>query len=418
MRIVHSHRAARRAVVAFASVLLVAVINVNVASAEAEHSERRFAERTPVQSAGDAPAGFGTWAEVFAMQEKLNSAAEKIVAAPGEGFAGIVAAPQNRDVRVYWKGDVPASLRALASGLDVPVKFLPAKFTERELLAETKRLGADPQVRSVGPEVDGSGLRINVTSAGRQAIQSGTGLLGTTTVPLHLESGPEPSALLRQNDIAPYWGGAWFTTPSALGCSTGFAINWGGLDHMLSAGHCGNNGEIAVDGGGNPAIDTMGTVFNDVPVRDTMMIDTPSQGNIYIGPWDSNTGMDVIGAEADIVGNLVCTSGARSGEHCGLTVTHVNQTDNGWSPLTRAVHPSGGCAAAGGDSGGPVFRYSSDGWPIGRGTISTGRRGTASCPNAPVSDSSSVVWYAPLLRPAGDPQVGSLQFYGATIRVD
>jgi hypothetical protein len=413
MRRICRHRVTRRAVGVFAGALLATLAGITPVAAEP--SEGRFVVSSPVQPAGDIPAGFATWAEVFAVQNKLNTAAEKIVAAQGEGYAGIVAAPQNRELHVYWKGQVPEPVRTLAGRLGVPVRFLPATFTERELLAETERLAADPQVRSVGPEVDGSGLRINVTEAGQQAIQSGTGILGSTKVPLHVESDGAPAPLLRQNDISPYWGGARYTTPSAPGgCSTGFAVLWAGLDHMVSAGHCGNNGEIAVDGGGNPAVDTMGNVFNDIPGRDTLMINTPSQGNAYIGPWNSNTGMDVVGAAPDFVGNLVCTSGARSGEHCGIPVTHVNQWDAGFFPLTRAAFSTFTCAAAGGDSGGGVYHYSGNGL-IGRGTISTGRRGTASCPNAPVFESSNVVYYAPLLRPAGDPQVGSLQFYGATI---
>jgi hypothetical protein len=406
----------RRAVVAFAGVLLAAGINVASATAEpANSAHERSAASSSVHPTATVPAGFATWAEVFAVQDKLNAAAEKILATGGEGYAGIVAAPQNRELHVYWKGTVPPSLLELAGGLGVPVRFLPAKFTEREMLAETQRLAADPQVRSVGPEVDGSGLTIHVTTSGRQAIQSGTGPLGTTKMPLHLESGPAPSALLRQNDVSPYWGGAWYTTPSSPGCSTGFAVFWQGLDHMLSAGHCGNNGQIAIDGGGNPAVDTMGTVFNDVPGRDTLMIDTPSQGNIYIGAWNSNTGVDVVGATSDFVGNLVCTGGARSGEHCGIPITHVNQWDEGYFPLTRAAFSTATCAAAGGDSGAPVYHYASGSTVIGRGTISTGRRGTATCPNAPTWDSSNVVYYAPLLRPAGGPTVGSLQYYGASI---
>jgi hypothetical protein len=185
---------------------------------------------------------------------------------------------------------------------------------------------------------------------------------------------------------------------------------------MLGAGHCADNGQIATDGGGNPAVDTMGVVFNDVPSRDTLMIDTPSEGNAYVDAFDGGTGVDVVGAESDFVGNLVCTDGSRTGEHCGLQVALVNQSDNGFFPLTLAFNPTGGCAAARGDSGGPVVVDNFNSL-IGRGTISTGRPGSGNvvCPNAPVSDSSNVVWYAPLLRPAGGPTVGSLQFYGASI---
>lgn len=359
------------------------------------------------------PAGFASWAEVFAVQDRLNAAAEKIIATRGAGFAGVVAAPENGDVRVYWKGRVPASARQAASTAGAPVRFLSAAYSERELLAETERLAADPRVLSVGPEADGSGLTITVTEAGRQAIRSRTGAFAASAIPLFVRNESAPQPLSRQNDFSPYVGGARYTTTG--GCSTGFAIALSGVSHILSAGHCGSNGQLATDGGGGVA-DQMGTIFNDNNARDTLMINTRSFGHIYVGPFNGSATLDVSGAQSDIVGNLVCTSGARTGEHCGLRVTHVNTSDSGFSPLTRAIHPSGGCAAARGDSGGPVVVSSASGL-LARGTISTGRpgEGNVTCPNAPVADSSNVVFYAPMFRPVGGPTVGSLQFYGAQI---
>jgi hypothetical protein len=371
------------------------------------------AAATALGTSAAPPAGFASWAEVFAVQDRLNAAAEKIVAARGAGFAGVVAAPENGDVRVYWKGKVPASVRQAASAAGAPVRFLSAAYSERELMAETARLAADKRVLSVGPEADGSGLTIAVTEAGRQAIRSRAGAFGASAIPLFVRTESAPQPLSRQNDFSPYVGGARYTTTG--GCSTGFAVALSGVSHILSAGHCGSNGQLATDGGGGVA-DQMGTIFNDNNVRDTLMINTRSFGHIYVGPFNGSATLNVSGAQSDFVGNLVCTSGARTGEHCGLRVTHVNTSDEGFSPLTRAIHPSGGCAAARGDSGGPVVISSASGL-LARGTISTGRPGTGNviCPNAPVADSSNVVFYAPMFRPVGGPTVGSLQFYGAQI---
>jgi hypothetical protein len=412
---VNRAKGTRRAALAGAAALLALFASTAPAMAAPGDGDGRSKAARTAQSNGLLPAGFADWAEVFAVQNKLNAAAEKIVAAGGAGYAGIVAAPQNRALQVYWKGAVPASVTKLAGGLKVPVSFASAAYSQREMIAETKRLAADPNVLSVGPEADGSGLTIAVSSAGRKAIQARTGAVGTARMPLHVREEAAPQALSRPNDFAPYWGGARYTTPLG-GCTTGFAIFWQGLDHMLSAGHCGNNGQVAVDGGGNAAADTMGTIFNDDTVRDTLMIDVASEGWAYVDAFDGNTGVDVVGAGTDFVGNLVCTDGARTGEHCGMQVTHVDQSDNGWFPLIRVIHPSGGCAGARGDSGGPVVVDNGTSL-IGRGTISTGRPGSGNvvCPNAPVSDSSNVVWYAPLLRPAGGPTTGSLQHYGASI---
>jgi hypothetical protein len=88
---------------------------------------------------------------------------------------------------------------------------------------------------------------------------------------------------------------------------------------------------------------------------------------------------------------------------------------HGRGPLTRAGYPNAQCAVAPGDSGGPVYSYSGSGAVIGRGTITAGTTAvTAMCPGVS-PNGSNTVWYAPLLRPAGDPQIGSLQFYGVGI---
>jgi hypothetical protein len=186
--------------------------------------------------------------------------------------------------------------------------------------------------------------------------------------------------------------------------------------YEISAGHCGANGQGAtIPGQPSPT----GTILADSNARDTLAINYPAgvSGAIYNGPWNSSTGVRVGGAVADYVGNFICTGGASSGEHCGIQVQAVNQFVNvGYviGPETRAALPAGQCASAPGDSGGPAYSYRSDGRVDARGTISAGITGTATCPGV-VPNGSSTVWYAPLLRPAGDSQIGSLQYYGVGI---
>ncbi len=396
----------RAAVVATCAVLALAPM-----SPPATAAAQRPAAPPP---AAPTPAGFASWDEVFAAQDRLNAAARRIVAARGSGYAGVVAAPTNRDLRVYWKGTVPLSVRRIADGLGVPTTFLPARFSEREMLAEARRLATDPRVLSVGPEVDGSGLTIAVSQAGLRELRAGA--LGTTMA-LHLQPGPAPQILSRQDDFSPRLGGSKYRIGSGS-CTAGFSIMWNFWERMLTAGHCGNNTNVAYDGGGG----LIGDVFNDNTGRDTMMLNARVEGetfgpSIYIGPWDGNEARNVAAAAEDFVGNYVYTGGARTGENCCPRVTHVNQTDAGFFPLTRAELDRAGCAAARGDSGGPVY-HRTRGTPdlFGRGTISTGRPGTGTnCANAPPSDSSRIVYWAPLLRPPGDATIGSLQFYGATL---
>ncbi|HVQ94555.1 MAG TPA: hypothetical protein VMU51_26195 [Mycobacteriales bacterium] len=366
------------------------------------------------QPAGAVPGGFASWSALFSTQDKLHAAASTVITADSSGLGGVVVSAVDREVRVYWKGAVPAATQALAGSLGVTFRFLPARFTERELVAEAQRIAADPRVGSVAAKPDGSGLAVTL-AAGAKA--GAVDLLGTARIPLTVSTGQRPEALNRQADIPQFWGGARYNSPVG-GCSNGFALSVAGAANVfeISAGHCGANGNgVVIPGQPNPT----GVVLADVNARDTLAIQYPAgvAPVIYNGPFNSNTGVLVGGAVSDFVGELVCTGGASSGEHCGIQVLAVDVFVNIGiviGPETFAALPAGQCAVAPGDSGGPVYSYRTDGRVNGRGTVSAGQTGTAVCPGV-VPGGSNVVFYAPLLRPAGDPQVGALQFYGVGI---
>jgi hypothetical protein len=364
---------------------------------------------------GAAPSGFANWAELFAVQDKLHAAASQLLAADRNGYAGVVVSAASRELQVYWKGQVPASTQAAAGRLGVTVRFRPARFTEQELAAEAQRLAADPRVASVAAKADGSGLAVTVVAGARAGR---TDLLATARMPLAVSTGQRPTGLFsRQDDIPFFWGGSRYNSPVG-GCSNGFALSVPGSANVfeISAGHCGADGNgVVVPGQPNPT----GTVLADFDPRDTLAIQYPGgvAGAIYNGPFNSGTGVGVGGAVPDFVGELVCTGGASSGEHCGIQVQAVDVFVNIGiviGPETFAALPAGLCAAAPGDSGGPVYSYRPDGRVDARGTVSAGQTGTATCPGV-VPNGSNVVFYAPLLRPAGDPQIGALQFYGVGI---
>ena len=83
---------------------------------------------------GAVPAGFADWDAVYAYQEQLNSAAGRILAEDPDN-ASIVAAPGNHELRVYWKGAVPAAVRTLAGASGLKVAFHPAEYTHGELVS-------------------------------------------------------------------------------------------------------------------------------------------------------------------------------------------------------------------------------------------------------------------------------------------
>lgn len=407
----------------------VAILIVGIASATPAYAEEPKGEQESAP-AEKPPAGFGTWEELAEEQDRLNFAADSILSEAAEGYAGTVAAPENRALYLYFKdGKVPSDVQARAERTGVPVKFLEARYSQDELGREVARLSEDKRATSVTPSVDGSGLALTAANdADADALRAEAQLPTEVTV----DRSPE-LMFDRQNDISPYWGGAhWHNLTTGGQCSTGFSVRWREVPRMLTAGHCGANGNWARIGN---ATQPATTITADVNVRDTQMLNPPQgrtyQGRIYTGPWFSNTSLRVIGAASDYVGNWICTSGSFSGEHCNARVYAVNTSVLGIFPLTYAakvpgVPAAGNCIAAPGDSGGPVFHralYWQWNWPfpsvglgaVGRGTITAGVLDTPCVSLGVWRWGSYRVWYAPLQRPLWDWTVGSLQFYGASL---
>jgi hypothetical protein len=351
---------------------------------------------------GPVPGGFRSWGELRAMQQKLNAAADRVTAAGGDGLAGIVAAPENRELRVYWAGKTSPAVTDLLGDLNrtVPVKVLPAAHSHRSLQAEAARLVRQPGVTSAAPKVDGSGLVLGVRDSARTQALS-------TSVPVEQVASAPESMASRGNDSTPYWGGARWN-----GCSTGFAVWHGGVTKMLSAGHCGSHGQGAYDGGG----DYMGLIEGDNDAYDRLLINTWSSGRTYDGGVGVNEfSKPTASAAHSYVGNWVCNSGAYSGAWCGIQVKYTNVTVNVgyliyqtvWAEQVDRIAPVGN-----GDSGGPVFDLTPDhARTIAKGTNTAIDLSTqAPCRGVPEGASRKCAWrffYVDV--------VNSLNAYGASI---
>ena len=113
------------------------------------------------------PGGYASWDALFEEQHRLNGIADRIVAAGGTGYAGLVVDPENRDVRLYWKGSLPAAVqRAVDTGRSTaPVQVFPAAHTEAELHAEAQRWLDSGRVSDAYPKADGSGVVVEVPQA-------------------------------------------------------------------------------------------------------------------------------------------------------------------------------------------------------------------------------------------------------------
>jgi hypothetical protein len=358
--------------------------------------------KTPV------PGGFSSWAEVMKMQQQLNAAATRIQEAAktqrNSGYSNIVAAPENRALMVYWQAKVPAAVRQViaAESRSIPIRVIPARYSEAQLSAEVQRLGRDAAYAEVSPMIDGSGIRVK-QNAGRTARAAAQ----TSSVRIFPDSAKAAGSgvlFTRQNDYSPYWGGA-----RTQNCTTGWGIWWGGYSRVLSAGHCGNNGNNIYDGGG----DYMGSVFNDNDTRDTHMINARAHGRVWDGPWTETSFTKAVrGATFSYVGNWLCTSGSRSGVRCNIRVIANNASWGGRYPMVYADQQARVSGAGQGDSGGPVFElpYPDDGKVFAKGTITGGVSGTFVPCTGEVWAGRLCSWrfvYADVVQ--------SLNYYGASI---
>ena len=365
------------------------------------------------------PGGFASWAELHDMQERLNAAATAIQATAAKladnGYSNVMAAPENRRLDVYWRGAVPQTVQQVIAtqSKTVPIRVIPAKFSEAELISEVRRLSGQPGIAETAPLVDGSGVRVRLQGGMAASSSAVAAALRSSKVPTTVvgETADGPlwtcasgAGFCREDDTPAYYGGARTNS-----CTAGFAINWNGNSRMFIAGHCGSNGTAVYDGGGQ----YMGNMINDNDFRDTAMIDTRSIGRMWDGGRNSTFSKAVQGASMSLPGNFVCTSGSRSGVICGIQIRIINVDRNGHFPMVEAERTNHGQAGGPGDSGGPVFSLPSpdNGKVIAKGIIQGPDQTTTVPCTIGETNRTGCAWrfyYADVSQ--------ALSFYGATIR--
>ncbi|MFJ9448237.1 S1 family peptidase [Kitasatospora sp. NPDC101235] len=195
------------------------------------------------------------------------------------------------------------------------------------------------------------------------------GLLSLLAAALMPAATAHADGIDRNNDTANYSGGArlqrveWFGNilPLPLShCTTGFGVHRKGDNkrYLLTAGHCGQVGSNWTTAGN--VLAKIGTIAERGTDRDVALIEAPSSAQIY----DGGTGADtfkktVVGTAKVTKGDSVCLSGSTTGTHCGLTVVGSGRYLNwGWQIQLRG--PKGVVVANPGDSGGPVFKLTSN----------------------------------------------------------
>ncbi|MEU8234489.1 peptidase [Actinoplanes sp. NPDC048967] len=280
------------------------------------------------------------------------------------GYAGIEL--QDKQVVVWWKGALPTRIKqTIATSRSIaPVRVGAAENSLSELRAAGARLRSayaaqQPRIKYA---VDGS--KIVVATSARTGA---TRLAPEVGVPVEVVDQGAKVLTSRRDDWAPWKSGADQINGNSR-CTTGFPVRNGNNERfILTAGHCGSNGNQIRDGAG----EFIGTFTADNDGHDIALISTP--GNVdnvmYVGGLDSNAVTTVAGWDWTFPGEYLCQSGGSSardigGPVCGLRVEKYN-TDPGDAVEARQV--DGQPAVRGGDSGGPVYGPGANGTVIAKG---------------------------------------------------
>ncbi|MCP2323515.1 hypothetical protein HDA40_002022 [Hamadaea flava] len=155
--------------------------------------------------------GFASWGELFEVQGRMNAAAAAIAAAANSsahsGLGSFIAAPENRELRVYWHGNVPSNVEAVINQMrtKIPVKILPARFTQEQLLREAAILSRHRELVEVGPLPDASGLQVKTRRGADLPSQAQSALDNAKVATVHTQDATTLVQLVsRQDDQSPY----------------------------------------------------------------------------------------------------------------------------------------------------------------------------------------------------------------------
>jgi hypothetical protein len=327
----------------------------------------RVGEPNPQQSS--IPAEFlPTAAETAAMS--LSDWIEEHPTVAGAG--GVAISDDLATVNVYWKGTVPPDLQSLAKTQPAPVAFRSAAYSNDELSATSQMLvdSFPSVVTSAGPSQDWSGvvvtLKPNAPASAMTTLSTAAG--GTPITSLGVDE-PQPAA--RNNDYAPWFGGSLITGP--MTCTTGVAAYAGTHSYITTAYHCGAGTFYNYD---SPRA-TVGTVSARNGPHDIEVIPASSNYFIWDGAWNSGSASSVYRAAPPVLNMRIWISGGISGiavfqryirflnryYSLGSAQPRVGPAFIFMESITGTGCGMGGCGGVfqRGDSGAPVFRYTSNG---------------------------------------------------------
>jgi hypothetical protein len=333
-------------------------------------------------------------------QEALQNFKAWMVAQPGFVKSGYVWAIDNlagKSTTLLWYGPrTPLLARIISEGArrGIRVTVQQRKYSLQQLNTAANtvwkqaregkwagfKISTITEVTAVasGITVEGSYTAAPAAERAAQVRSLSTTVAG---VPVHVSAG-QPSAVAttsRDTDVAGfnaggYMGGFYEVNGKYPTCSSGFAIWFGGRSYVTTARHCdaSNNGSSDYvdradigDASPPPTNQWYGNTVAISPWAGTLQTDGGARilGNngfswMFNHGYNSTTHSVVVAQVDPDIGDLVCTEGGNSGEHCNVKVTAQGSWSDAWGAIlvdTGVEQTSGDIAVIQGDSGGPVM---------------------------------------------------------------
>jgi hypothetical protein len=325
-----------------------------------------------------------------------------------EGFGKVSVDYDKSAFDVYWVGEPPEEAQRVIAEQPqgVPITVRAAEFSAAELMkaAEAASLAMGPDREKylaavvVNDGLDGVTMEL-VAGAPQQQKQAAFEQRQSESagVPVSVEMVKQrPEMTTRQNDWAPHRGGGALANAAGNDfCTVGFSVILNGTTQgrLVTARHCTNAiGQTMRDGVGQP----IGPVVGRAPAYDSALIDPTGSpgtiGRVYGGAWNATSAttsrfvLSVAAAGDPADNSEICTSGARSGEHCdGIVVDPsvrfaCNPSGEAYRECTGwRAHKADRVLNAGGNSGGPAYYDRASDNRVGARGIITASSVTTAC---------------------------------------
>lgn len=274
------------------------------------------------------------------------------------------------------QGRVRAALNRI--GLRAQTTVVPAKHSLTQLKNLTHQIATDARdgrldasdIVQWGPHLPSNKVVFYLHRRDPAVVHRLQERYGSSWVQVSPQTRPWPHKTDRHHDTPPYWGGdgVWKNGDSITNdCTSGFAVigRKTRYTYMLLAGHCYQVGDKVDTNFSDPQ--TMGVITNRRYVYGGLDAEAIS-GSYSPRVWTADSNSATVIGSGDIPPNegqysLVTVNGGVTGEHRRLLVTDANQCESYLPEYTCYITVVSGFAVEGGDSGGPVYQYSSSGQP-------------------------------------------------------